>query len=162
MRSLIFGPGVLLLTVLVLGGCAGPVKLSQSDWQADPDQHGERDLIIETTLAEVAADSSAYGDYSVELAGLPEYVGHKVTHPYWHFYLTDAAGNRLLCYERNYRVSHRSVVDRLVRHAQKAGETVTVVGRLKRGGELELDWIDYGNWHLDTDYFPPSFAMPFR
>ncbi|MCG2634730.1 MAG: hypothetical protein J4A00_07420 [Gammaproteobacteria bacterium] len=150
------------LTVLLLGGCAGPLKLSEADWQAAPESFGRRDLIIETSLPNVVADQPAYGNYLVEISGVPEYVGHTIGHGYWHFYLTDSAGNRLLCYERNYRVSHRSVVERLVRRAQAQGESMVVVGRLKRPGELELDWIDYGDWHLDTDYWPPSLPFIWR
>ena len=160
MDSALWGRVVLaMLASCLLGGCAAPLKLTESEWRAGPEAFGQRELIIETSLDNVVATPAAFGRHSVQLSGHPEYVGHRIDHPYWYFYLTDESGSRLLCYEQNYRLTHRSVVERLLRRAQSLGEPVTVGGRLKRGGELELDWIDYGAWHLDTDYHPPSLLI---
>jgi hypothetical protein len=49
----------------------------------------------------------------------------------------------------------------MARLASQKHTTVTISGRYE-GPDLELDWFDDGEHHVDTDYLPMRLSLPWR
>lgn len=155
---------VLLALLMVVGagaaGCQGPLVRTDLDrLLSNPDEFKGKSVLVTTDIARLLENQDAYYKKKVELTGYVEYLGHRGVSD-WGFLLKDEAGKSLLCHEQNYRVVVWDMPVAILRRAERERAVVTVVGRVERGGRIELDWIEFQDLHLDTDYRPHSVAIP--
>ena len=170
-----------LLAWLALTGCAGSTMVSDAAWRADPEAFAEKRVLIETTLEALLAEPDRYLGQHVVFRAVPGNIGFRNPSLHWGFFASPAgdqgkagapepgAGDgkadderrHLLCYERTYRVSRWLVAEVVAERAQRAGEPLRISGRLVKDDRLELDWFDYRDWHVDTDYQPPVITLPY-
>nr|ART38030.1 F98 [uncultured bacterium] len=149
------------LTLLLTGCAVPPTVVDFADYHAAPQRYAETDAIVRTDLTTLLANKDALKGRRVELVGQVDYRGH-VGFSYWHFYLTDDQGHTLRCYEREYHVDSWAWARTLARKADAEHGTIVVSGRYRPPSGLELDWFDYLGHHVDTDYRPPVFVLPWR
>lgn len=164
-----------LLMGLVLTGCAGPTMVSDVAWRADPDAFAKKRVLIETTLDALRKEPARYLGQHVIFKAVPSGIGFRNETLHWGFFARPAGedgkepddervagqAHTLLCYERTYRVSRWLVAEVVAERAARAGEPLRISGRLVKRDRLELDWFDYHDWHVDTDYQPPVITLPY-
>jgi len=144
-----------LVVALLLSACAAPpVRVDFADYQAAPQKHADDDAIVRTDLATLLANAKLLKGRRVELSGRIDYRGFKIGFNYWHFYLVDDQGHRLRAYEREYRITSWHWADTMARQASAEHAIVKVSGRFEASSDLELDWFEYRDQRIDTDYLP--------
>ena len=151
----------ILIFLLSLSGCAGPfVKTDLQTFQQYPEQFKGKRVILTASLEQVMAHPDAYVGKKVELTG-PVISKGFWGPPDWDFLLTDGKDRTIRCYEHTYRVDAWILPVMAIKRAARQNEMVTVVGKLQRNLEVELDWIEYEGQHFDTDYLPSAIPYPF-
>jgi hypothetical protein len=144
----------------LIAGCASaPVTVDYAEYREEPERYREADAIVRTDLPTLLASGETLEGRQVELSGAVDYRGHTGFF-YWHFYLAGPGGERVRCYEREYRVDSWVYARNLARRADSDGGTLKAVGRYEPPLGIELDWIEYDDQHVDTDYMPPRFVLP--
>ena len=128
------------ILALLLTGCATHA-ISPDDADRQP---------IKATLANIREDPQRYERRRVLVAGK---VNYRASRPSgrWGFDLFDDAGNALRCYEWNHPRQGPFAVGILLRKASYEHGELLVAGYLTRGGDLELDWVEYADVRFDTD-----------
>ena len=149
---------VLLLTAclvlsLSLFACAPLVKTDLKSLNANPDEYKGKRVVVTTDLRSLTEKPEDYLGKDIEVTG---YVRPNRLRRYgdWAFVLEDEKGRSVRCYEREYRVDSWIMPSMAVKRAARENEQVTVVGRVEKDLEIELDWIEYEDQHYDTDYLP--------
>lgn len=140
---------------LHLIGCTPLVRTDLKSLQKDPEKYQGKKVIIQTDLKSVLENPADYLGRKIELMGYVKYYGHRGPRG-WSFSLKDINGREIICYEREYRVESWTVPCIALRRAERNREQIIVVGKLEKGLELELDWIEYQGQHIDTDFKPPK------
>lgn len=150
---------LLLTACLVLSisliACTPLVKTDLKSLNANPDEYKGKRVVLTTDLRSLAEKPEDYLGKDVEVTG---YVRPNRLRRYgdWAFVLEDEEGRSVRCYEREYRVDSWIMPTMAVKRAAREKEQLTVVGRVEKDLEIELDWIEYKEYHYDTDYKPPS------
>lgn len=134
-----------MLAVLALAGCAAAPP------SGAPPARGEEPAPEFVPLYTLLADPQAYAGRRVITSGLLRDLGRSPT-TRWGFELVEVAdGPALVCYELNWHPRRFGLTQQLLRQAEVAGEPVVLGGRIEEDGRLELDWVGYKDFHLETD-----------
>ncbi|MFH0814025.1 MAG: hypothetical protein V2A69_14490 [Pseudomonadota bacterium] len=148
-----------LVFSLSLLGCAPVVKTDLKSFKENPEAYQGKEVIITTDVKSVVEDPESYLGRKIELKGFVKYNGFR-GFSHWNFFLKDEEGRSLRCYEREYRIEAWIWPTTILRRAERENEQLTVVGKLQKGKEIELDWVEYKGQTIDTDYKPPQFPVP--
>jgi len=150
-----------LVLSLSLLGCAPVVKTDLTSLKKNPEKYQGKKIIVTTDLKSLVDNPKDYLGRKIELTGYVKYNGFRGFRN-WNFILKDEEGRSVRCYEREYRIEAWRVPVKAVRQAERNNEPITVVGKLQKGLEIELDWIEYKGQTIDTDQKPPSLPIIFR
>jgi hypothetical protein len=148
----------LFLLVLLMGGCASAPKA--------------------TTLTAIAENPDQYRNENVELTApvLENPPPSGDLYRTWTFLIGHPERGRILVTEAGYNPATISKAYRLVDEAMRAGEPITVTGKLRigpyeslrAGAEIELKSVSYGGTTIDTDegpyvggYYSPYYYSPY-
>jgi len=136
------------------------VETSLNSYLQNPKAYKGKKVIIVASIKDVLKNPSPLIGKKIKVKGFVKYIGFR-GYPYWNFILMDKEGNSIRCYEKEYRVQAWIVPIMAVKEAEKKNEIIIAVGKLKKKGLLELDWIEYRGEVIDTDYKPPSVSLFF-
>ena len=148
-----------LMFSLSLAGCAPLVKTDLKSFNENPEKYKGTEVIFTADIRSVVEHPEAYAGKQVELKGYVTYNGFW-GFTCWNFLLKDDEGRSIRCYEDEYRVDVWIWPDTVVKRADRKHEQLGVVGRLGKGPELELRWIEHNGQTISTDYKPPAFVFP--
>ncbi len=145
---------ILKLFVLSLIMSCAPKELIKTDLQSflkNPQEYEGKRVIITTDLKTLTENPTPYLNKDIELYGFVEFRYETFD---WDFFLKDEEGRKVICYEEGYRHSSWAVPTNIIKLAERKNDIIVVVGKLKRGLRIELDWIEYNGRVIDTDYKP--------
>jgi len=154
MKKLLLLTACLALSLAVCA-CAPFVKTDLKSFNANPEEYKGKRVVLTTDLRSLAEKPEDYLGKDIEVTGYVRLNGLRRLGD-WAFVLEDEKGRSVRCYEREYRVDSWIMPSMAIRRAAREHEQVTVVGRVERDREIELDWIEYQGQHYDTDYKPPA------
>jgi len=137
---------------LSLIGCTPLVTIDLKSFNANPEAYKGKRVVVATDLRSLVEEPEDYLGKDIEVTGYVRLKGLRGS--YWGFVLEDEDGRSVTCYEWNYRVDSWISPSMAIRRAAREKEHVTVVGKVGRDLEIELDWIEYQGQHYDTDYKP--------
>jgi len=136
-----------------LFACAPLVKTDLKSLNENPLQYKGKMVVVTTDVRSLVEKPEDYCGKKVELNGYVRLNGFRRTGD-WGFILEDEEGRSIRCYEWKYRVESWIMPSMTLRRAARENGQVTIVGRVEKDREIELDWIEYENEHYDTDYLP--------
>jgi len=135
---------------LTVFSCAPLAKTDLKSLNEDPEKYAGKHIVVTTNLKNVVEKPEDHLGKQIELKGYVQYDELQKLEN-WNFMIKDNEGRYLKCYESNYNVAAEIWTKMVVRQADRKGEQLTVMGRLEKGLVMELDWIEYGGQHIDTD-----------
>jgi len=136
------------------------VKTDLPNLLANPEKFQGKEVIVTADLKSVLESPGDYRGRKIELSGYVDYRGWRGFRA-WHFFLIDKEGRKARCYEKVYRVEGWIVPIVTVKRAAREQKLLTVVGKLEKSMNIELDYIEYEGRHIDTDTKPSHFANGF-
>jgi hypothetical protein len=133
--------------------CTPLVKTDLKSLNEDPGRYKGKRVVVTADLRSIVEAPEDYIGKHVEVTG---YVANNRLRRSgdWAFILEDGEGSSLKCYEWRYRIDSWILPSMAIRRAAREKGQVTVVGKLEKDLEIELDWIEYEDQHYDTDYLP--------
>ena len=140
-------------------GCSPYVRVDQKDIGENGEKYKGKHIIIMTDIADLYENDTKYTGKKIELKGYVEYRRTKGVY-YWNFILKDDNGRSVVCYERHYKPRPWLRPVYAIMEAERVNDIITIVGRCKQGMKIELDWIEYDDETIDTDYVPPFIKIP--
>jgi hypothetical protein len=140
-------------------GCSPHVRIDPKEMSKDSEKLKGKNIILVTDIADLHENPISFVDKKIELKGYVEYRRTKKIY-YWNFLLKDDNGRCIICYERHYRPRPWLRPVYAIMKAERVNDIITIVGRLKEDLKIELDWIEYDNETIDTDYVPPFIKIP--
>ena len=144
----------LALSSSLLSCASAPlVKTDLESLSANPAQYEGKRVIVTTDVRSLIEKPEDYWGRKVEVTGYVEINGLRRSGD-WEFILRDDEGRSVKCYEWKYRVESWILPSMALRRAASENGQVTVVGKVEKDLEIELDWIEYKDEHYDTDYIP--------
>lgn len=135
---------VLLLVALALAGCAAVPQ------PGSPAAAGEEPAPEFVPLYALLADPVAYAGRRVITSGSLRKLGRSATVRWGFELIEEPDGPALVCYELNWHPRRFGLAQQILRQAEVAGEPVVLGGRIEDDGRLELDWIGYKDFQLQT------------
>ena len=159
MKSLFIRVSAIVLP-LSLFCCAPLVKTDLKSLNENPEEYHGKRVVVTTDLRSIVEKPEDYLGKKIELTGYVKYNGFR-DFSHWNFLLKDEEGRSVRCYEREYRLDAWIWPVVALRRAEKKNEQLTIVGKLHKGLEIELDWIEYEGVKINTDHKPPGFPHHF-
>ncbi len=150
----------MVLSISLLA-CTPLVKTDLKSLNANPDEYKGKRVVVTTDLKSVVEKPEDYLGKKIELTGYVKTNGFRRTGD-WGFILKDEEERSVRCYEREYRIRSWNMPSMALRRAARQNGQVTVVGKLEKDLEIELDWIEYEGLHYDTDYIPYTAFRPYH
>lgn len=135
--------------------CTPLVKTDLKSLSENPLQYKGKQVVVVTDIKSLVENPEDYYGKRVEITGYVRLNGFRRTGD-WGFILEDEEGRSVKCYEWKYRVEAWILPSVALRRAEREKAPVTVVGKVGKSLKIELDWIEYGDQHYDTDYLPYS------
>jgi len=148
-----------LVLCLSLFACMPLVKTDLKSLKENPDEYKGKRVVVTTDLKSVVEEPEDYFGKNIEVTGYVNLNGLRRSGD-WGFILRDEEGRSVRCYEWKYRVESWIMPSMALRRAEKENGQVTVVGKLEKDLEIELDWVEYKDQHYDTDYIPYTAFRP--
>lgn len=136
-----------------LYACSPMVKTDLKSLNENPGQYKGKRVVLTTDLRNLVEKPEDYFGKKVEVTGYVRINGFRRAGD-WAFTLEDKEGRSVRCYEWKYRVESWIMPSMALRRAERENGQVTVVGKLEKDLEIELDWIEYKDQHYNTDYIP--------
>ena len=138
---------------LCLFACTPLVKTDLKSFNANPEEYKGKRVVLTTDLRSLAEKPEDYLGKDVEVTGYVK-PGRLRSSGDWGFVLEDEEGRSVRCYEWKYRAESWIMPSMALKRAASQKGQVTVVGKLEKDLEIELDSIEYEGIHYDTDYIP--------
>jgi hypothetical protein len=148
-----------LVSVACLGlafglyACSPLVKTDLKSLNENPGQYKGKRVVVTTDLRNILETPEDYFGKKVEVTGYVT-TNRLRRSGDWSFILEDEEGRSVTCYEWKYRIDSWLMPSMAIKRAARENGQVTVVGKLEKDLEIELDWIEYEDQHYDTDYLP--------
>jgi len=153
MRKFLLRTAGILVLSSSLSACTPLVKTDLKNLTANPDQYQGKRVVVTTDLRTLVEKPEDYFGKNIEVTGHVSLKGLRSSGD-WSFILKDEEGKSVRCYEWQYGVEYWSMLSVVLRRAERENGQVTVVGKLEKDKEIELDWIVYQDQYIDTDYVP--------
>lgn len=140
-------------------GCFPPVVRTDLETLiANPEEFYGKEVIVTADFKSVLESPEEYKGRKIEVTGYVDYRGWRGFRA-WHFFLSDEEGRKLRCYEGVYRVEGWIIPVVTAKRAARDQNPLTVVGRLEKSMNIELDYIEYEGQYIDTDAKPARFPL---
>ena len=139
-------------SLVALLSCARMIRVDADSYLHNRPLYEEKNTIIIVDLKEVLEKYELFQDKDIEVTA-PLTHFEKKDSPAW-FLTLEKDGEKLRCYEDDYRHFVPNDALHLARLAKREGGEVTAIGRLKKGG-IELDQLTYKKLIVNTNDIPP-------
>ena len=154
--------GLTALAIIGAFSCS-PKEIVKVDFEAfnkNPGAYVQKHVIFKTDIETLIENPDRYHAKDVEITGFVR--RGRPAGGFWGFKLQDESGKTLMCYETHYVHAPWINADMTVKKAMANNERITIVGNFRNNLMIELDWIEYTGYTIDTDYKPYVHRIPYR